>query len=154
MSTDKTRCSLKQERASWDELARSALTSVPETKTEDLEDGALSPLRPELLDSPQRRIFEQLQAPSESDISTDPKALQTRLQAIASDLEFKVDQFAHGVHALSVARETGDKVADRVLSDTAEVLAEREKARKSKGGGPDAMDALKALGRVMNKSVR
>lgn len=133
---------------------RSAVPPSSPARTGAEAEGHLSPLHPELLDSPQRKILEQLQAPA-TDVSTDPEAIQQRLRNISENLEFSVDQFAHGVHALSTTRDTAERLADRTLAEAAEVLDEREKERRADGGkSMDALDALRALGRVMNAQRR
>ncbi|TKA80177.1 hypothetical protein B0A55_03591 [Friedmanniomyces simplex] len=142
---------LKAERANWDNLTRSAVSVSPRTTTgAETDDPAMSPLRPDLLDRPQRAILEQLQAHT-TNIPTDPSAIQHRLRTVAENLEFSIDQFAHGVHALASTRETAERLAERSLADAADVLEEREKVRRSEGGkGADALDALRALGKVLN----
>ena len=116
------------------------------------EDTPLSPLRTDLLDSPERAMFEQLQAPtSPTSLATDPSALQQRLQNLAANLEFSVDSFAHGIHALSTAQNTAERLVDETLSSAAQALEEREKARHGENGkSVDALSALKALGKIMN----
>lgn len=105
-----------------------------------------------MLDSPQRAIVEQLQAPATT--STDPDAVQQRLRNVAENLEFTVDQFAHGVQALSATKDTAERLAERALGDAADVLGEREKERKASGKGVDTMDALRGLARVLNSGKR
>jgi len=146
--------SLKQERAEWDELMQSTIppTSPVESATEPA--GQLSPLHPDLLDSPQRAILEQLHAPPTTGISTSPSELEQRLRTLSENLEFAVDRFVHGIHALSTTRETAERLADRTLADAAEVLEERDEARRVEGKGADAFSALRALGKVMNGSRR
>ena len=144
---------LKKERAEWDELMRSAVPASPPSKAGTEAEGELSPLHPDLLDSPQRKILEELQAPT-AESSTHPEALQTRLRHISDNLEFSVDQFAHGMHTISTTRDTAERLADKTLADAAEILEEREKERRAKGKSGDAFDALKALGKVMNAPKR
>lgn len=140
---------LKKERSEWDDLIASAAqaAAAPEGTT-----GELSPLHPQLLDSPQRRIVEQLQG-SES-TATEPAAIQQRMRNISENLEFTVDQFAHGVHALATTKQTAERLAERNLGDAANILEEHEKERKAVGKGVDAMDALKGLARVLNSGRR
>ena len=78
------------------------------------------------------------------------------MRNIATNLEFSVDQFAHGVHALTSTKETAERLAERSLGDAAGVLEEREKERKAGAGkgAVDAMDALRGLARVLNGSKR
>ncbi|KAK5135894.1 hypothetical protein LTR08_004544 [Meristemomyces frigidus] len=147
---------LKKERVSWDDLMKSAVPpSSPAANAGASSNAAaegcpLSPLRPELLDSPEREIFEQLRA-SSTDISTDPALIQQRLHTISSHLEFAVDSFAHGVHALGSSRDAAERLAEKTLADAADALQAREKARRGeRGQGVDALSALRALGKVMN----
>lgn len=142
---------MKKERAEWDELIASA---APKPSPEVLDTNeSLSPIRPELLDSSQRVILEQLQAPTTQSL-TEPAALQQRLRNISENLEFSVDQFAHGVHSLIAAKETAERLADRTLSDAAAMLEEREKERMINGKAVDPMDALKGLAKVLNSQQR
>ncbi|PPJ53889.1 hypothetical protein CBER1_04608 [Cercospora berteroae] len=147
---------LKSERAEWDALTKSAasVTLQPSSTEEQqpAETGSLSPVHPDLLDSPQRRIFEQLTSSSEDATATvaDPGTIQSRLKTISEDLEFAVDQFAHGIHTLSTTRETAERVAEKSLADAANVLEEREKLRKQGSQAVNQMDALRGLARVLN----
>lgn len=139
---------LKQERAEWDQLIASA--AAASSTNEDIDNkGNLSPLQPDLLDSPQRAILEQLQAPT-TEASTEPGSIQQRLRNISENVEFAIDQFAHGVHALSVTRDVGERMAERSLADAANVLEEREKEEKVNGKAVDPMDALRGLAKVLN----
>ena len=144
---------LKKERAEWDELEQSSASAATQTEDQPTNDGQVSPLRPDVLDSPQRAIFEQLQTTTE-DFSTDPVKIQERLRNISDNLEFGLDQFAHGIHALSTTRETADKVAERSLADAANALEERGKQRAAGGKPVDQMDALRGLARVLNTQYR
>ncbi|RMY84469.1 hypothetical protein D0862_11415 [Hortaea werneckii] len=140
---------LKKERAEWDDLMKSAVPPSPPTKEGAEAERELSPLHPDLLDSPQRKVLEQLQAPA-TESSSHPEAVQKRLRNVSDNLEFSVDQFAHGMHTLITTRDTAERLADKSLSEAAEVLEDREKERRATGKSADAFDALKALGKVMN----
>ncbi|KAK1820740.1 hypothetical protein LTR12_004765 [Friedmanniomyces endolithicus] len=151
---------LKAERANWDALTRSAVPTTPPTDPDTNDPAPLSPLHPDLLSTPEREILAQLQDPTISTTSTtstaetpptNPEAIQQRLRTLASTLEFSLDDFAHGIHVLANTRETAERLAERSLADAAGVLEARDKARRSEGGGgADAMDALRALGKVLN----
>lgn len=144
---------LKQERTEWDEVIGSAPTTSSQPENPESVPGELSPLRHDVLDTPQRAIFEQLHNPA-PDASTDTGSLQQRLRNISDDLEFAVDQFAHGVHALTTTRETAERVAERSLSEAAKALEERDKQRTASGQAVDQMDALRGLARVLNAQYR
>lgn len=142
---------LKKERAEWDELVASA---APISSSDGLDtDGSLSPIRPELLDASQRTILEQLQAPT-TQSSTEATSLQQRLRNISENLEFSVDQFAHGVHSITAAKDTAERLADRTLNDAAVMLEEREKERTMNGKALDPMDALRGLAKVLDSQQR
>ncbi|EME89203.1 uncharacterized protein MYCFIDRAFT_185585 [Pseudocercospora fijiensis CIRAD86] len=143
---------LKSERAEWDELVKSA-AAVNLQHEEQSEDGPSS-VHPGHLDSPQRAIFEQLQsAPGAS--ATDPAAIQERLRTISNDIEFAVDRFVHGIHALKTTRDTAERVADKSLGDAAHVLDQRERQRhRASDKGVGQMDALRGLARVLNAQQR
>ena len=147
---------LKKERAEWDELLASTAPSAPSpARSERRSDGHLSPLNPDLLDSPQRAILQQLQAPTADQPSPkDASTIQQRLQSISQNLEFTVDLFAHGIHAISNTKTTADRLAEKSLEDAADVLQEREKARKAHEGGVGTMDALRGLAKVLNGRQR
>ena len=144
---------LKKERAEWDELIASAATKSSPSKRDAALDGSVSPIRSDLLDSPQRAILEQLQS-STTQLSTQPSDIQQRLRDISENLEFTIDQFAHGVHNLTAARDTAERLADRALGDASNVLEEREKERRMNGKALDPMDALKGLAKVLNSQQR
>ena len=141
---------LKQERAEWDELIASAAPALSPSKPDA---GHLSPLHPELLDSPQRAILEQLQAPT-TESTIEPSGIQQRLSNISANLEFTVDRFAHGVHALSTTKETANRLAERSLADAASVLEERDREYRVGGRAVDPMDALRGLAKVLNSRHR
>jgi kinetochore protein Mis13/DSN1 len=143
-------CRLKRERAEWDEVVQSAASATSQAEEcQSIGDGGVSPLRPDLLDSPQRAIFERLDC-NTADFSTEPDAIQTRLRTISDDLEFTVDMFAHGVHALSTTRDTADRVAEKSLKDAADALEERERQRAASGKSLDQMNVLRGLARILN----
>ena len=144
---------LKKERAEWDNLIKSAAPPPSPPKKDADQEGQFSPMHPELLDSPQRAILEQLQAPT-TEVSTEPGEIQQRLRNVTENLEFTVDQFAHGIHALSTTRETGERLADRSLAVAASALEEREKGYRLNGKAVDPMDALRGLAKVLNGQRR
>lgn len=103
----------------------------------------------DLLSSPDRAILAQLKDLSTS--SSGPTTLQQRLQGISSSLEFSIDQFAHGVHAMATTRDMAERVADKTLRDTTDILEERDKEKKQKTGSIEPMGALRGLAKVLNR---
>ncbi|OQO09851.1 hypothetical protein B0A48_04203 [Cryoendolithus antarcticus] len=154
---------LKKERHSWDSLISSATkqatprdshSSPSKTpKVRDVvESSIFSPVNADLIDSPDRAIFAQLQ---QADSTTAHDTLQKRLQDVSANLEFSIDCFAESVHALSTSRSTAESLAERNLKEAAEVLESREDSRRAAGAvngvpQPSAMDALRGLARVLN----
>lgn len=108
-------------------------------------------MQPELLSSPQRHMLEQLQQCT-ADESADPEFIQQRLQNISSSLEFSMDTITHSVHALSTTRQIAERIAERSLSEAANMLETREREREARSGGKkvDALEALRGLAKVMN----
>jgi kinetochore protein Mis13/DSN1 len=147
-------CRLKKERQEWDNLARSAIPApTPEKQKAAPEPQTtlrgLSPVNADLLSSPDRAIFAQLNELTTSSSGTN--ALQKRLQNISSNLEFSIDQFAHGVHAMATTRDMADRVAERALKDATDILEERDKEKKQKTGSIEPMGALRGLAKVLNR---
>nr|POE80903.1 kinetochore protein mis13 [Quercus suber] len=149
---------LKQDKTEWETLiksATSAVTPVSPSLASPEDQRRLSPIRADLLDSPQRAILANFQSTTSVDGPSAPAdlgALQTQMQDLSTNLEFSVDQFAHGVHALTTAKTTADSVADRTLAETAAVLDHRAQAYSGKGA--DAVDSLRALGKLLNGKLR
>lgn len=145
---------LKQERQEWDNLAKSAIPAPTPEKPQhkpasDSSPRELSPLNPDLLDGTDRAIFAQLNDLASS--SSGPNTLKQRLQSVSSSLEFSIDQFAQGVHAMATTRDMADRVADRSLKDATDILEERDKEKKQKDGSVQPMDALRGLAKVLNR---
>nr|POF11621.1 kinetochore protein mis13 [Quercus suber] len=150
---------LKKEKSEWETLLKSATSAVTpaspsKTSSEDLR--SLSPIHGDHLDSPQRAILTQLQTNSDSSdappAAVDVETLETNLRHLSSNLEFSVDQFAHGVHAVTTAKTTADRVAERTFTEAAAVLEHREHARGHQGA--DAVNSLRALGKLLNGKFR
>lgn len=137
---------LKREKSEWDSLVRSAVSTSSISPAQLDTDLSLSPIYVPHLASPQREILAQLETHA-----PDPVAVQHRLRAVSSTLEFAVDQFAHGVHTLIATQQTADRIADRTLADAAAVLDERDKAHPK---ATDGIDSLRALGRLLNGRLR
>lgn len=123
--------------------------SIPGDIEQQEQAGSLSPLRPELLSTQQRFILEQLN-PTATHAPTDPETIQQRLENISGDLEFAIDMFAQGVHALSTTRDIAERAAEKSLADAAHTLEAREKQRSTGGNSIDQMNSLRGLARVLN----
>lgn len=74
-----------------------------------------------------------------------------RLRALQSGLEFKVDQFADGVHKLEQYQETVGRVADKILALSAVRLADRDRREKEEIGTRDLpmQEVLRSLSRIL-----
>ncbi|KAK4992218.1 hypothetical protein LTR66_006331 [Elasticomyces elasticus] len=161
---------LQESKASWDALLGSTTSSSfsdkpnepsPQPFQLDLEPASLDA---SLLDPEQANILQSLLAPhsdhwsapdssasqpESSALNTTPHdiyALSSRLRSMAETLEFKTDSFTDGIHRINQYRMQADRVADRVLADTAEKLDERE------GKKEDVVDTLRALGKAMSSA--
>lgn len=77
-----------------------------------------------------------------------------RLKNVQSGLEFKVDQFADGVHKLEQHQETAGRVADKILALSAVRLEERERKEKEEIGTRDLpmQEVLRSLSRILPES--
>ena len=86
-------------------------------------------------------------------VSTDPQSIQQRLHNVSENLEFAVDQFAHGLHVLGTTKTTAERLAHHSLSEAASVLEQREREHRVNGkNAVDPMDALKGLAKVLNRA--
>ncbi|KAF4554880.1 Kinetochore protein mis13-like protein [Elsinoe fawcettii] len=156
---------LQAEKASWESLTTSIPSSSKQPNSPSPEPLEPKSINAALLSPSQAQILETLlqplstssdQAPQPQAISTEAE-VQSRLASSAKDLHFKIDLYHDSLHKLEQFVQTARRVADRVLEKTAERLEEREKERKERGerenGGVRVgeMDALRALGRALNK---
>lgn len=138
-----TRHRLKAERQAWE-----AILEIPSPKA-DSDTASLSPLNLDLLSSPERHIYDQLQARTEE--VPDQHDIVQRLQDISRDLEFSVDLVSHSVHAVDTTRQVAERIAEQSLGDAATILQQRHEGLAAKDGPRiDALDALKGLARVLN----
>jgi kinetochore protein Mis13/DSN1 len=74
-----------------------------------------------------------------------------RLRALQSGLEFKVDQFADGVHKLEQYQETAARVANKILALSAARLEDRDRREKEQIGTRDLamQEVLRSLSRIL-----
>ena len=70
-------------------------------------------------------------------------------------LEFKIDQFADGLHKLEQYQETAGRVADKILALSAVRLDERERKEKEEIGTRDLpmQEVLRSLSRILPETV-
>ncbi|KAM0333139.1 hypothetical protein ACHAQA_001798 [Verticillium albo-atrum] len=82
------------------------------------------------------------------------KTVQARLLRVQSNLEFKIDQLADGVHKLLQRVDTAGREADKVLALSAARLKAREHREKAAAGTKEmpAMEVLRSLGRLLPES--
>ncbi|KAI9751375.1 MAG: hypothetical protein M4579_006098 [Chaenotheca gracillima] len=119
---------LEEEREAWESLKK------PLTKT------STSKLPTDIVPSPgtiDSSLLDPEQAGILSSLSTNKDIVASTgsdLKEIASTLEFKVDQFAEGVHRLGQYQETADRVASRVLALAATRLDRREREKLARAG--------------------
>lgn len=78
----------------------------------------------------------------------------SRLKSITTGLEFKIDQFADGVHKLEAYREIAGKVAEKVLALSAQRLGERGRREKEAIGTKElpVQEVLRELSRLLPES--
>lgn len=74
-----------------------------------------------------------------------------RLRVLQSGLEFKIDQFADGVHKLEQYQETVGRVADKILALSAVRLEDRDRREKEEIGTRDLpmQEVLRSLSRIL-----
>lgn len=77
-----------------------------------------------------------------------------RLKSIQSDLEFKVDHFADGVHKLEQYQNTAGRVANKIQAIGAVRLEERDRDEKAAAGTRDLpmQEVLRSLSRILPES--
>ncbi|KAI9845165.1 MAG: hypothetical protein M1837_005050 [Sclerophora amabilis] len=119
---------LEEEREEWESLRKPPLKSSLSRQITD-EPPVVDSINSTLLDPEQVGILSSLSSNGNVIAST-----SSRLTAIASSLEFKVDQLADGTHKLEQYQETANRVAGRVLAMAAEKLDRREKEKLERAG--------------------
>lgn len=74
-----------------------------------------------------------------------------RLKTIQTGLEFRVDQFADGVHKLEQYQETAGRAANKILALSAVRLEERDRKEKEETGTRDLpmQEVLRSLSRIL-----
>lgn len=159
---------LQGEKQSWEGLlsTKSPPKSQPSHPTR---------IDPELLDPAQAAILTTLQTLSiptpnttilipakSSQNETHPTpseshpTLSSRMNTVVDSLEPQIDIFADGIHKISQYRLAAERVADKLLSSTADKLENRDRAAKEASGtaGVGAKEVLSALGGALSGSNR
>lgn len=140
---------LKEQRKSWRAL-QTPLPQVaplypPDTdpKKAPLPDAAL-------LDAEEAKMLESLTDPSSS-FAHLKTTTSSRLQAIQSSVEFKVDNLADNIHKMNLRVMIAGKQADKVLALSSERLKDREEREKAATGTKElpVMEVLRSLGRIL-----
>lgn len=139
---------LKEEKKKWQALSKPA-ERIPALFPDG--DPAKAPLPDEsLLDSAEANMLHFLTG-AESSFGALKTQTQSRLRAIQSSLELKVDHLADSVLKLDQRIATAGKEADQVLGLSAARLREREEKEKGAAGTKDmpVMEVLRSLGRIL-----
>jgi kinetochore protein Mis13/DSN1 len=138
---------LRAERDQWKALAKPP-PSLPSFSLVENEDIDPSHIDVSALDPEQVAILSEATSFSALDIRAQATE---RLQALQSGLEFKVDQFADGVHKLEQYQETVGRVADKILALSAMRLEERDRKEREEIGTRDLpiQEVLRSLSRIL-----
>lgn len=141
---------LREERDQWKALANPP-PSLPPLFPDEIANLEPSQIDASLLDPEQATILAEISSSSALSLR---KQASERLQALQSGLEFKVDQFADGVHKLEQYQETVGKVADKILALSAVRLEERDRKEKEEIGTRDLpmQEVLRSLSRILPQS--
>ena len=101
-----------------------------------------------MLDPEQAAILATISSVTALDLRKD---ISERLRSLQTTLEFKVDQFADGVHKLVQYQETTARAADKILALSAVRLEERERKAKEEVGTRDLpmQEVLRSLSRIL-----
>ena len=106
-----------------------------------------------LLDPEQAAILSTISSSSAEHLRTQ---VSERLRTIQANLEFKVDNFADGVHKVEQYQETVGRVADKILALSAMRLDSRDRREKEELGTRDLpiQEVLRSLSRILPDSGR
>jgi kinetochore protein Mis13/DSN1 len=138
---------LKEQRDQWKALSKPPLSISP-IIPKKLSAITPSHIDASLLDPEQAAILDLVTTHSADSLRANA---QQRLQELHSRLEFKVDQFADGVHKLEQYQNTVGRVADRILALCAHKLEERDRKEKESVGTRDVpmQEVLRSLSRIL-----
>lgn len=140
---------LKEIRKSWKAL-QTPLPQVPALDSQDSDLKKATSADPSLLDAEEANMLEALRLPSSSFANLKYKT-RSRLQAIQTNVEFKVDNLADSIHKMDLRVITAGKQADKVLALSSEKLKERETREREAAGTKEmpVMEVLRSLGRIL-----
>ncbi|KAH8818211.1 Mis12-Mtw1 protein family-domain-containing protein [Hyaloscypha sp. PMI_1271] len=138
---------LREERDQWKALAKPP-PSLPPLFPDNTRELSPSQIDASLLDPEQAAILVEIASRSALDLRNQTAE---RLRALQSGLEFKVDQFADGVHKLEQYQETVGRVADKILALSAVRLEDRDRREKEEIGTRDLpmQEVLRSLSRIL-----
>ncbi|KAN0112897.1 Mis12-Mtw1 protein family domain containing protein [Hyaloscypha variabilis] len=138
---------LREERDQWKALAKPPL-SLPPLFPDATRELSPSQIEASLLDPEQAAILAEISSTSALDLRNQAAE---RLRTLQSSLEFKVDQFADGVHKLEQYQETVGRVADKILALSAVRLEDRDRKEKEEIGTRDLpmQEVLRSLSRIL-----
>lgn len=140
---------LKETRKSWRALQK----PLPQVEALYPSDGDFkkAPL-PEstLLDAEEVKMLEAL-TDSSSSFAHLRSTTRSRLQAVQSSVEFKVDTLADSVHKMDLRVMTAGRQADKVLALSSDRLKRREQKEREAAGTKEmpVMEVLRSLGRIL-----
>lgn len=140
---------LKETRKSWRAL-QAPLPQVPPLYPQD-GDPKKAPLPdPSLLDAEEAKMLDFLTGPSSS-FANLKTTTRSRLHAVQSGVEFKVDHLADSVHKMDLRVVTAGRQADRVLALGSGRLREREEKEREAVGTKEmpTMEVLRSLSRIL-----
>lgn len=138
---------LREERDQWKALAKPP-PSLPPLFPDNTRELSPSQIDASLLDPEQAAILVEIASRSALDLRNQTAE---RLRVLQSGLEFKIDQFADGVHKLEQYQETVGRVADKILALSAVRLEDRDRREKEEIGTRDLpmQEVLRSLSRIL-----
>ncbi|KAI8957766.1 Mis12-Mtw1 protein family-domain-containing protein [Daldinia sp. FL1419] len=139
---------LKAEKRAWQSLKQPPPELPPLFPPLDSDSQSLPLPDASLLDSEEAQILASLTDPS---TAVKPQKIQSRLQALQTSLDFRIDHLSDNVQKLELRVKTGGLQADRVLALSAARLKEREEKERVSAGTKDmpVMEVLRSLGRIL-----
>lgn len=138
---------LREERDQWKAFSKPP-SPLPPILPEDALELDASHIDSSLLTPEQAAIFAEATSSSALEVR---KQASERVESLQSDLEFKVDRFADGVHKLEQYQQTVGRVADKILALSAVRLDQRDQREKEEIGTRDLpmQEVLRSLSRIL-----